>query len=185
MKCALAGLGFGTPTGEREEHLVEAGLAECELGDLDAGPRQLGQRGCDAVGVVDPRGQRRRVGGEVHVDVEGDRERPFGFRTVRRIAKAHLERTGADLRFQLTRGALRDEPAVIDHADAVGELVRLVEVLGRQQHRRAGAHQRPDDLPHLVTAAGIQPGRRLIEEDQRRGDHEARRESIRRRIPPE
>ena len=57
--------------------------------------------------------------------------------------------------------------------DAVGELVGLVEVLRREQHRRALADEHPHDLPHLVAAAGIEAGGGLVEEEQVGRDDEA------------
>ena len=63
---------------------------------------------------------------------------------------------------------------MVDDRDRVGELVGLLEVLGRQQERRALAHEAADDVPHPEPAARIEAGRRLIhEQDPRSPDQRA------------
>src|SRR5829696_7437207 len=52
----------------------------------------------------------------------------------------------------------------------------LVEVLRGQQHGGALGDHAPDDLPDLVPAARVEPGRGLVEEDQFGGDDQARRD---------
>ena len=79
----------------------------------------------------------------------------------------------ADQRLELAGRALGDDLAAVDDGDAVGELVGLVEVLGREQHGRAGGDEDPHDLPHLVAAAGVETGGRLVEEQQLGGDDDA------------
>jgi hypothetical protein len=59
-------------------------------------------------------------------------------------------------------------PAVVEHGDPVGELVGLLQVLGGEEDRDAAGDEIADDRPHRVAAAGIQAGRRLVEEDQPR-----------------
>ena len=64
----------------------------------------------------------------------------------------------------------------MEDRDPVGELFSLVEVLRREQHRRAVPGEVPDGLPHLETTLGVEPGRRLIEEDDGRVSDEAHRD---------
>jgi hypothetical protein len=52
-------------------------------------------------------------------------------------AQRELEPRSADLALQLRRGAPGDDAAVIDHDDAVRELVGLVQILGGEQQRDA------------------------------------------------
>jgi DNA-directed RNA polymerase specialized sigma24 family protein len=61
---------------------------------------------------------------------------------------------------------------VVDHHDVVGELVGLLHVLGRQQHRYPVANQVPDNPPQVPAAAGVQARRRLVQvEDAGPPDH--------------
>ena len=47
----------------------------------------------------------------------------------------HVDPMVADLRLQLGRGAGRDRPPVVDEHDPVGQLVGLLQVLGREHAR--------------------------------------------------
>ena len=52
-----------------------------------------------------------------------------------------------------------------------GQAVGLLEVLGGEQHGGALGHQVLDDAPQVLAALGVEPGRRLVqEEDRRAGD---------------
>src|SRR4051812_5431905 len=61
-RLLLVGVGLRAVPGESEEHLVEAGVAECERGDLDTGLGQAGESERGAPGVVDPGRQSAVVG---------------------------------------------------------------------------------------------------------------------------
>ena len=83
----------------------------------------------------------------------------------------------ADLRLQLRRRALRHDPAVVDDPDAVGEDVGLLEVLRREEDRDALlAREAPDLVPERRAALRVEPGRRLVEEEDRRVVDERERE---------
>ena len=56
----------------------------------------------------------------------------------------------------------RHDRAVVDGRYPVRQLVRLVQILGGEQNGSAG----PDHLPHLVAAARVEPGGRLVPEQQ-------------------
>ena len=73
-------------------------------------------------------------------------------------------------------GAGRDDAAAVEHRDAVGELVGLLEVLRREEHGRARVGERADDVPQLAPAAGVESRRRLVEEEDLGRDDEAERE---------
>ena len=94
------------------------------------------------------------------------------------LGQAQLEPRLADLRLQLPRRALGRHQAVVDDPDAVGELVGLLEVLRRQEDRRALVVQLADLLPDRRAAGGVEAGGRLVEEedarlvDQRRAEVE-------------
>ena len=67
---------------------------------------------------------------------------------------------------ELARWSDREDPAVLDDRDAVGELLRLVEIVRRQQDRLAELAQLAHRLPCAAARLGIEAGRRLVEEDQ-------------------
>jgi hypothetical protein len=56
----------------------------------------------------------------------------------------------------------------VEDRDPVGELFGLVQILRREQHRRAVLGEFLDGLPYLDTRLGIKPSRRLVEEDDLR-----------------
>src|SRR5207253_2037528 len=85
---------------------------------------------------------------------------------------ADLDDGGAEAGLQLGRGALGDDPAVVDDGDAVGEPVGLLEVLRREEDSGAVGHEVLDHAPQLAPAAGVEPGGRLVEEQHRRAVHE-------------
>jgi hypothetical protein len=70
-------------------------------------------------------------------------------------------------------------PAPVEDGDAVGELVGLVQVLRRQQHRGGVVDQVPHHLPEVVAAVGVEAGGGLVQEqhpgvaDQAGGEVEA------------
>ena len=70
----------------------------------------------------------------------------------------------------------RDDPPLVDDRDLVRELVGLLEVLGGEEQRRALAHLGPDHVPHAESAARVEPGRRLVEEEDARPAGQRRRE---------
>ena len=79
-----------------------------------------------------------------------------------------LDPLAAELGLELVRGAAGDDLAVVDDRDRVGQLVGLLEVLRREQERRALRDEAPDDVPHADAAARVEAGRRLVEEQQPR-----------------
>ena len=67
---------------------------------------------------------------------------------------------------QLRRLAERDDPALAQHGDAIGELLRLVEVVRRQEDGLAELAQRADHLPRGAAGRRVEAGRRLVEEEE-------------------
>jgi hypothetical protein len=62
---------------------------------------------------------------------------------------------------------------VVDHPDAVAELVGLVQVVRGEHDRGAAGGQVADHLPHLLPARRVQTGGRLVEEQHVRGENQA------------
>ena len=59
-----------------------------------------------------------------------------------------------------------DDLAGAHDRDAVGEVLRLVHVMGGQEDRLAELAQRADRRPRLAARRGVKAGGRLVEEDQ-------------------
>ena len=82
-----------------------------------------------------------------------------------------------DLGLQLGGRALGDDPAVVDDAHPVGEDVGLLEVLRREEDRDAVlACEARDLLPERRAALWVEPGGRLVEEEDARPVHERERQ---------
>src|SRR4051794_11133223 len=81
------------------------------------------------------------------------------------MVRGEIEAEAPHLLLQRGRGALGDDPPLVDHGDAVGEPIGLFEVLGREEHRRSVAREIGDYGPQLLPAARVEPGRRLVQED--------------------
>ena len=79
-----------------------------------------------------------------------------------------LDLGGREQLLEFGEGAVHDDPTLVEDRDPVGELLGLVEVLGGEQHRGALPGEFLDGLPHLDAALRVEPGRRLVEEDDRR-----------------
>ncbi len=78
---------------------------------------------------------------------------------------------------QLVRGALGDDAAAVDDRESGGELVGLLEVVGGEQDRHLLLARQPLDLPpELDPRLGVEPGRRLVEEEHLRPVDEAERD---------
>src|SRR3954470_5301114 len=67
---------------------------------------------------------------------------------------------------QLARRSLGEDAAALDDRDAVGQRLRLVEVVRGQQDGLAEVAQRTDRRPRVAARGGVEPGRRLVEKDQ-------------------
>ena len=88
-----------------------------------------------------------------------------------------LDRRPPDLRLQLRGRALGDDVPVVDDPDPVGERVGLLEVLRGQEDGDAVLAREPRDLaPERASALHVEPGRRLVEEEDRRPVRERERE---------
>ena len=82
-------------------------------------------------------------------DVEtgtGREQRQVAGREADRHGEAHRARRVAAAA-DLVRCPLRDDPALVDDEDAVGQALRLVEVVGREEQRHAAADQPVDEVP--------------------------------------
>ena len=85
-------------------------------------------------------------------------------REVRAVGEHEVEVRAADLGLQRRRRALGDDLARGDDAEPVAELVGLLEVLRREEDRRALVAQAADLVPQRQARGRVQAGRRLVEE---------------------
>ena len=98
----------------------------------------------------------------------GDSRQACGQERVREVERA-ATLARADRSLEIAARAFGDHLAVIDHRHALGEPIRFLEVLRGQQHGGAPRGDQANELPHLVAAAGIEAGGRLVVE-QHLGD---------------
>ena len=133
-----------------------------------------------SVSATAPVDDRRLDAAEVRVDHEVVAREPEGAGDeVRRgveavpVAQREVEHVAADPGLQLVGGALGDDVAAVDHADALRELVGLLEVLRRQDDRGALVPELLDHVPELEPAAWVETGGGLVEEEHRRRHHQA------------
>ena len=164
--------------GEGQEDIVERGPAQADVVDVRSPPRRSRARPGRA-----PRRRRwsatvrRRVCSSTVTSPWQSRDRISVARLdLVAVADDDLDALAADLRLELVGRPAGDDLAVVDDGDRVGELVGLLEVLGRQEERHALAHEPADDLPHADPAARVEAGRRLVEEQQPRPPDERARQ---------
>ena len=84
-----------------------------------------------------------------------------------------LEDVAAQLVLELVGSPLGDDAPVVDDDDLVRQMLRLLHVLGREEHRRPLGHQVLDELPEVVPRAGIEPGGGFVQEQDRRSADQA------------
>src|SRR5439155_6754939 len=72
------------------------------------------------------------------------------------VSGVNLDHVTPGATLELARSALGDDPALVDDHDVGGELVGLLEVLGRQQDVRAAGDHGPDGVPKLDPAARVE-----------------------------
>jgi len=74
------------------------------------------------------------------------------------------------------RSARGDYQAVAEHRDPVRQRSRLVQVVGGEQDRDPAAGQGADHVPERAPGLRVEPGRRLVEEQQLGAADEAERD---------
>src|SRR2546421_713217 len=84
------------------------------------------------------------------------------------VAVRHQVARGAGACAELAGRALDHDPAVLDDRHAVGERLRLLEVVRRQEDGLPEAPQRADRAPGGTARRRVKPGRGFVEEDQLR-----------------
>ena len=92
------------------------------------------------------------------------------------ILRDHLHAGAPDGRLQLGRRALGHDRATVDDPHAVGQYIRLLEVLRGQEHRHAVVGQPSHLIPQRRSALRVEAGGGLVEEQQPRAMHERQAE---------
>ena len=133
--------------------------------------------------VADERRPVRRRHGDlvlVGVDVLNRLEPAQGLLRLFRLDDVRDDDVGADGTLQLLRRPFRRKQPVIDDADALRQFVSLFQVLRRQEDGDALLPiDRPDIIPNLGAADGVEAGGRFVQEqhlwvvDERRSEIEA------------
>src|SRR3954471_11234961 len=77
---------------------------------------------------------------------------------------------------QPRRRVSRDQPAVPDERDLLAQLLGLLEIVRREQDRRAGLVQLADVAPQLLSQLEVDARGRLVEDHEPRAVHERSRE---------
>src|SRR4051794_12369833 len=104
---------------------------------------------------------------------------------LRRVVGLHLHAApvlvpghavGGAARGQLARRAGGDDQAVLDDRDAIGQLLRLVEVVGREQHGLVELLEPADHAPRGAPRGGVEARRGLVEEHQLGVAHQRQRQ---------
>jgi hypothetical protein len=128
--------------GQRQEHVIERWPPEGDVVDMDVGIPEVADDLHQGLGPAD-RLDRQLAGVLVELRLAGPvarQDRP-GSLDLRPVVDHHLDPVVADLGLQLVGRPTRDDPTVVDDGDGVGQLVGLLQVLGRQQERRPLAHE--------------------------------------------
>ena len=152
--------------GQLQEHIIEGRASQSDVVDLNTcvtkNPYDFGQ-------ALHPALRRDRDPAQVVVDgmlvAAEQRSRQFELITT---VDDDLDPLTADLRFEFVGRSARDDPAVIDHGNAVGQFVCFFQVLGGEEQRRSRSHPFPNRFPHADPAARIETGGRFVEHEQPR-----------------
>ena len=116
------------------------------------------------------RPQAQAAGVDRDLAIDQRRQRLARLHVRRRQPELHLRAAGLALEFG--GRTVRDRASVVDDHDPIGERVSLLEVLGGQQQRDAVGDQPSDHVPHPNSTGRVQAGRRLVEKQNRRTDHQ-------------
>jgi hypothetical protein len=93
---------------------------------------------------------------------------------VDRVGDGREHLRAADPPLQRARVAAGDHAPVVDDHDVVGEAVGLLQVLGGEQDGHPLVHERLEHAPQLGAGTRVEPGGRLVEEEDLRPGDERR-----------
>jgi hypothetical protein len=163
----------GRAAGQGKEHVVEGRAAKGQFAYLDPGCVQLAYR---VEGDVATRaGHRDAYGlrgadGPLLIPFWRLEKAPDGFKRLL-VRNQDLQHVASDAGLELFGCSFCDHLTGIDDHDAVGEALGLLQVLGGEQDRCPFPGQLLHHLPQGDATSKVEPGRRLVEEqDPGRGD---------------
>ena len=157
--CAVGRVGLlGQVSGEREEHVVERCAAEPDVVGLD--PASSSARTARATGTLAAVERRRRAAVRPDRGVARGRWRPRARSAAAAMStrdqQDDLDGGTADRLLQLVGRSVRDDGAVVDDQDVVGEPVGLLEVLRGEQHGDPVRDEVAQHVPQVVAAARVE-----------------------------
>ena len=158
---------------------------ERSLNPIPISPRRRSSEGCPAAcrcraGAAGPARLARVEGVLQLVALRLERQRPAGERGRQlrhRLLQVERQLSLAELLHQLGLLLDDDQLPLVDDADPVGHLLRLVDVVRGQDDGDAAGAQPPHERPHVAPELDVHAGGRLVEEQnlrlvrQRLGDH--------------
>ena len=166
------------PPGQAEEDVVQAGPAALDPADRDArgGPA----RGRGSTSAAPPCGTRPTTRSSRTCGDSAPGSAPISAATVgdlaRRRSTVTVRTSPPTCDFSSSGVPRGDDRAGVDDQDAVAERVGLVEVVGGEEDRRPPLLAQPADvLPEVGPRLRVEPGGRLVEEDQARARAPGRR----------
>ena len=95
-------------------------------------------------------------------DLCGIQRRPVGCRPAVADVQEPLRHRGA----QVGQLAGEDNPALVDDDDVLAEVLDQVELVAREQHRRARARDLCEEVAHVFDRDRIEPGERFVEHEE-------------------
>src|SRR5665213_917840 len=158
-------------TGLGKEDVVEAGSEMCIRDSLEVGRVECAhQRWHRRLAAVDVEADQAVLG--AGLTDEGQRLQLREGVLVLTL-QGQGDGVAGDLTLECVGRTLDDDAAVVDDGHAVAERVRLLEVVGRQEHRGPAVAQLADLRPEVRPGLGIEAGGGLVEKDKAGPVHQA------------
>src|SRR6266571_7437586 len=155
---------FDVRSGQLEEDVIERRRAQGQLTHRHVAAGEGDRSRADHARTIG-RGDDQLIA----VRLNAEHPRHAAERRTRALSVARDARdddVGADRALQLLRRALSDDPAAVDDADPVRQLVGFLEVLRRQEDGHPELVVQPADLgPDPRPARRVEPGGRLVQEE--------------------
>ena len=93
-----------------------------------------------------------------------------------RVAQVEDEDLRLELADHVAHPVVLDDPAFIDDRDVAAEIFRFLEIVSRENDGRAAGIDGAQEVPHRATNLDVDPGGRLIQDQQARLVHQRSRD---------